>query len=72
MHKVVVEHNIVDSMELHQVEGAGLKHTLVEVVLVQEASVVDVAEMLQLAALKWVWLQVAAQGVWLQVAAQVV
>ena len=45
MRKVVEEHNIVDSKELHQVEGAGLKHTLVEAVPVQEASVVDMDRM---------------------------
>ena len=58
MHKVVVEHNIVDSMELHQLEGAGLKHALVEAVFVQAASVVE-----QLAGTQEAWLQVAAQEV---------
>lgn len=45
MDKVVEEHDIVDSMELHQLEGAGLKHTLVEAVPEQEASVVGMDEM---------------------------
>ena len=44
-HKVVEERNIVDSMELHQVEGVGLKHTLEEAVPEQEASVDGMGEM---------------------------
>ena len=60
--KVVVEHNIVDSME--QLQGAGLMVAYVEDVLVEEASVDDKIELHQLAVAQGVWLQAAAQVEW--------
>ena len=57
-HNVVVEHNIEDSTVLIQLQGVGLWHASVEVVLLQEA---------MMAAVPDAWLQAAAQGVWLQV-----